>query len=397
MSPGSPPGGVDPSALLGTESSASGSSPGVCHIASGDLWAGAEAQVAALLQGLKGAGRFRLSALIRNPGRLAEELRNCGIDTTIIPENEKGLVATCREAARFLRGKNIQILHSHRYKENLLAGALALRGRIPCVVQTLHGMPEPHKGLRQWLIRSIDRTVSRFTVDRVISVSPEMTQRLRGTIAPHKLVTIINGIDPARVRSGLSATEAKTRLGISADCSVLGVAGRLEPIKRLDIFLSAAARIAATTPRATFVVAGDGRERARLENLAGALGIRNQVLFLGHRNDIYDVLRAFDILVLCSDHEGLPMVLLEALALGVVVVARAVGGIPEVVRHGETGILVKSDDPAALAAACLKVLADPPLRRRLSEAGARSVADRFSLERMVAQVSELYCTLVESE
>jgi glycosyltransferase involved in cell wall biosynthesis len=370
----------------------------VCHIASGDRWAGAEAQVAALLQGLKDTGRFRLSAIILNPGRLADVLRNCGVDTAIIPESEKGFVATCREAARFIGGKNIQILHSHRYKENLLAGVVAKWGRIPCVVQTLHGLPEPQTGLRQWrqgLIRSIDRIVSRFMVDRVISVSPEMTQRLRGTIPPHKLVTITNGIDPTRVRSGLSAVEAKTRLGISPDCPVLGVAGRLEPIKRLDIFLSAAARIAATTPRATFVVAGDGRERARLENLVEALGIRNKVLFLGHRNDIYDVLRALDILVLCSDHEGLPMILLEALALGVVVVAREVGGIPEVIRHGETGILVKSDEPAALAAACIEVLANPPLRRRLGEAGARSVVDRFSLEGMVAQVSDLYGTLVE--
>jgi len=143
------------------------------------------------------------------------------------------------------------------------------------------------------------------------------------------------------------------------------------------------------------LIAGEGREANNLKLLAESLGIGEHVLFLGHRDDIYDVLRAFDILVMCSDHEGLPMVLLEALALGLVVVAREVGGIPEVIQDGENGILVKSDHPSALAAACLEVLADAERRCRLVDSGPQSVAKGFSAERMAAQVAQLYRSLME--
>jgi len=370
----------------------------VCHIASGDRWAGAEAQIAMLLGRLSRQPALDLCAIFLNPGRLAEAVRSFGVETRIIPEIQRGLLAIAREATEFLRVRNVQILHSHRYKENLLAGLLARRCRIPFVVETLHGLPEPQTGLksfRQRLIHQLDRWVARLAADRVISVSPEMTQNLRGQLPPHKLVTIINGIDLGSVRSKLSAAEAKARLGIPSHHRVLGVAGRLEPIKRLDIFLHAAARLSAANAPYSFVIAGEGRERVRLKQLAGKLGIGGQVLFLGQRDDIYDVLRAFDILVICSDHEGLPMVLLEALALGLVVVARDVGGVPEVIRDGENGILVSSDDPTVLASACLEVLADSSRSRRLAESGPKSVAEKFTIDRTATQVAELYRSLVE--
>jgi glycosyltransferase involved in cell wall biosynthesis len=135
---------------------------------------------------------------------------------------------------------------------------------------------------------------------------------------------------------------------------------------------------------------GDGSERPRLEKMAAGLGLQDRVLFLGHRDDIYDVLRALDVFVMCSDHEGLPMALLEALHLQIAVVARRVGGVAEVIQDGMSGLLVDSAEPRALADACVRLLEDSNLRRRLAWSGQSRVAERFSAERTAADVADLY-------
>lgn len=370
----------------------------VCHVASGDRWAGAEVQIATLLKFLAREERLQLSAILLNRGRLAEAIESYGIPVTVIPEEEHNFFGIARRASGFLRERKVQILHSHRYKENLLAVLLARRCHVPHIVRTQHGLPEPLRGLRafkQGFIQTLDRFLARHATDRVISVSSEMTRHLTRRLNPPKVVTIPNGIDLEGVHSALTQEEAKERLGIEPSCPVVGTVGRLEPVKRLDIFLRAAAALAAQCPDARFVIAGEGREEARLKALAGELGIESQVLFLGHRDDIYDVLRAFDILVLSSDREGLPMVLLEALCLGVVVVARGVGGIPEVIQNGVNGILVDSSDPRSLAEACVQVFADRARSQCLAEAGIKSVTDGYGAARAADQLTRLYFSLCE--
>ncbi len=397
MSPGNLPGAVNSENRTGQERTNSESRTAVCHIVSGDRWAGAEVQVAALLKYLKRETNLSLSAMVLNPGRLADEIQGCGIETRVISESEHGFRAIARYAREYLRDRNIQILHSHRYKENLLAALLAWRLDIPHVVRTQHGLPEPQTGMRrlkQGLILGVDRLVARRATDRVISVSSEMSRQLALRIDPRRIVTIPNGIDLEVVRSRFAAREAKERLGIPAESPVIGTAGRLEPVKRLDIFLRAAAAIRGERPATRFVIAGEGREAAHLKALAESLGIAENVQFLGHRDDIHDVVRAFDLLVLSSDHEGLPMILLEALCLGVAVVARAVGGIPDVIQDGVNGLLVDSADPRSLAQACLRALSDRALCERLAEAGARLVAGNFAASATARQVAQLYSSLL---
>jgi glycosyltransferase involved in cell wall biosynthesis len=369
----------------------------VCHVASGDRWAGAEVQIATLMKAQARRGEFGLLALLLNEGRLAEEIRSCGIPLKVIPESTNGFWGILKEAERFLNGKGVQILHSHRYKENLLAALLARRCNVSVLVRTQHGLPEAFHGLRSikhQFLQRLDALVARRATDRIISVSPDMTRRLSAWLKPEKIVTIPNGINFEEVHSTLTVEEAKERLGIPRDCHVLGTAGRLEPVKRLDIFLAAAQQIALRLSQTRFLIAGDGSHEVKLRAQAQAQEIRDKVLFLGHRNDIYDVLRAFDLLVLSSDHEGLPMVLLEALGLGVPVVARSVGGVPEVVQDGVNGLLVDSAEPGALAEACERVLGDNALRRRLGEAARPSIIERFSVANSAARVAELYRSLL---
>lgn len=369
----------------------------VCHVASGDLWAGAEAQLAALLHALARRHDLHVVVILLNEGRLAEEARRSGAEVKVIDESEHTFLEIVGEATTYIRARSIQVLHSHRYKENLLAALLARRCHVPFVVRTEHGKLEPFKGFKQFkqrALRQVDRLVGSYATDRVISVSAELQPQLARYVNPRRIKIIWNGLDTENVRSDLSALEAKRRLNIPDHCPVLGYAGRLVPIKRLDLFLAAAKEMAGRTPDARFVVVGDGGERPRLEERAQALGLEHRVLFLGHRDDIYDVLRALDVFVLCSDHEGLPMVLLEALHMGVAVVARQVGGIPEVIEDGVSGSLVPSADPLALADACVRLLEDNNLRRRLVQGGQSRVAERFSAERTAADVADLYSRCV---
>jgi glycosyltransferase involved in cell wall biosynthesis len=372
--------------------------PLVCHVASGDLWAGAESQLASLLQGLARESEFRLCAILFNEGRLADEARQCGVDVMVIPESTTGFWEAVRRASGYLGKKETRIIHSHGYKSNLLAKLVARRCHIPVVVRTQHGMPEPFQGIRglkQGVLQLADRAIARWGTDGVIAVSEEMRVRLASSVGSGKVTTVPNGIDASAVISPWSSEESKERLGLPRDCPTVGAAGRLEPIKRLDLFLRMAAQISEREPRCRFVIAGTGSQESNLRALASSLGLAKKVLFLGHRSDVWDVMRALDIFVFSSDHEGLPMVLLEALALGVPVVARAVGGIAEVIEDGKSGILVPSAEPSGLAQACLVLLADQRHREELASTGAERVASVYSVERTAASVARFYAGLLQ--
>jgi glycosyltransferase involved in cell wall biosynthesis len=364
------------------------------------LWAGAEVNTTTLLKSLARKPELQLSAILLNESEMARRLRTYGIDVRVIPESEHSFLGIFNEAARFLRSKSVRILHSHRYKENLLSILLTWRCSIPYFVCTRHGAPEPFRGWRQvkhTTIAFLDRWVTRCFADRVISLSDELRAGLLRNLPAYKVVTVRTGIDTEQVRSALTKTEAKRRLGIADNSKVVGYVGRLVPIKRLDIFLAAAKQIAEEDSAVVFVIAGDGPEEARLKARARELDLGDQVYFLGFRQQIYDVMRAFDIFVLCSDHEGSPRSILEALYLGVPVVARAVGGIPEVVEDGVTGVLVDSPQPWALSRACGALLKDETKLQRMGAIGGAEVDRSWSVERTASQMIEVYHSLDEPE
>ncbi len=368
----------------------------VCHVLSGDRWAGAEVQAATLIRALC-RGDLRVSAIVLNEGRLAGELRQAGAVVKVIPEERNSFSRILAEGVPFVVQQRVQILHSHRYKENLLSHLLALRCRVPFKVQTKHGMPEPFTGLkslRQLFLQQLDSWSGRFGADAVIAVSDEMAPPLRRAYGSRKVVTIRNGIDTANVVSRFSREEAKARIGCTS-ASVVGIVGRLEPIKRVDLFLQMARIVADQVPDAQFVVAGEGSLRQSLICSAREAGLESNVQFIGHREDIHDVFRALDVLVMCSDHEGLPMVLLEAMWLGVPVVGRAVGGIQEVLENGRNGLTVPSADPGELASACLSLLGDRSLANRLCRNAVQAIQQEFSVERNAGATLRLYDELCE--
>jgi glycosyltransferase involved in cell wall biosynthesis len=171
---------------------------------------------------------------------------------------------------------------------------------------------------------------------------------------------------------------------------VIGIVGRLEPVKRVDLFLQMARVVADQVPSVQFVIVGEGSLRQSLICSAHQLRLEANVLFLGHREDVHDVLRALDVLVMCSEHEGLPMVLLEAMWLSVSVVGREVSGIREVLESGRNGLSVPSANPEDLAAACLRLLHDRLLSEGLCRSAAKAVEREFSVERNAGAILRLY-------
>lgn len=315
------------------------------------------------------------------------------IPTRIVPPLPLGTRGAVRlpPFAQRVRSERPDIFHAH------LTGPLACKygiigaklARVPAVVATQHlFFAFPYT-----LSARVQQRLVVAAVDRYIAVSDDVGEQLHRTfrVPRRKIQTIHNGIpahpSPHRVEAALRASLTRGQ-----ERPLVLVAARLSHQKGIAGLLRAAARV----PGAVFVVAGDGPERVRLEAQADDLGVRERTVFLGHREDIPDLLAVCDLFVLPSLFEGLPLSVLEAMQAGKPVVATAIGGTSEAVVPGETGFLVPPGDPVALADAILTVLSDAALAHRLGAAGKARVGRCFSLETMAKRTMEAYDALLDA-
>jgi glycosyltransferase involved in cell wall biosynthesis len=220
-------------------------------------------------------------------------------------------------------------------------------------------------------------------------VSSELADYLAPSFGRRKITVIPNGIDLRQATSARSRAEAKAWLGIDPCVPVICSVARLSRVKRHDLFLQTALHILRDHPHAQFLIAGSGPLQAQISKMVHTFGLNDNVRMMGDRPDIYDVLAACDILLITSDNEGMPMVVLEAMALGTVVVSRGIGGIPEVIGRS-SGVLVNSSDPAVLAEACSKVLGDNAWHKRLVQSARETVTQTYTAEVMASQTVQLY-------
>ena len=234
-----------------------------------------------------------------------------------------------------------------------------------------------------------ERALARLT-DAVVADSEKVRRGLIAQGLPaHRIRTIVNGIDTERLgRDGLSGRK-RTELALYGT-SIIGTVGRLVPVKDQATLLAAFAAVREAFPGVTLVLVGDGPERSALECQAHALGIRPHVRFLGERTDVAELVHLFDVFVLSSVSEGMPLTVLEAMAAGRPVVATNVGGLPEVVEHGATGLLVPAGDPRAMAEAIAKLLREPGVRARMGEAGRQRARSLFDVQHMVQAYETAY-------
>lgn len=360
----------------------------VCHVFSGDLWAGAEVVIFNLLERLRHDPGLRVIAVALNEGVLTERLREAGVTTHVIPESRHGIFGIARRAARLLRPEGVTVLHGHRYKENLLAWLLARRLGVRELVTTIHGMPESpdNQGAAvqavSWM-RRLDLLLVNRCFSMTVAVSDEMKRALIGRY----------GFRDARVRvirNGGRFPAPAPATAPDLGTFHIGTVGRLVPIKGLDLFLEVAAELRRRTPQVRFSILGDGPLRDELGRQAVRLGIADCVEFLAPRPDPFGYYHSLDLYLNTSVHEGLPLSIVEAMACGKAIVSAAVGGIPEIVAHGEHGFLVEGRDPGRFAERCLTLMRDNRLRRAMGQDAAIAARSGLSAEAMARQYRRLY-------
>jgi glycosyltransferase involved in cell wall biosynthesis len=319
--------------------------------------------------------------------------RAMNVDLVDIPEvgplDPRTLVRLAREVEAF----RPDLLHAHDYKTNVLGLALGPMFGIP-VITTVHGYVTRGGRLEAYYL--LDRWALR-RMEHVVAVSEDLYQHLVDDLRlPRSKCSLIeNGIDTQQYCRRVPAAEAKQRLGLDPQRLVLGAVGRLSREKGFDLLLRAFHDLLRTGADAELLLAGDGAERASLAALAAELGIADRVHLLGYRADTMALYEAMDLFVLSSLREGLPNVLLEAMALEVPAVATRICGVPRLVEDGINGILIDPNSVESLTEAFRRLADDPATRTQLGRAGRATVETRFSFARRMAKIKALYDTLLD--
>jgi glycosyltransferase involved in cell wall biosynthesis len=346
-----------------------------------------------------GEGYRMLCAYLHPPGdpgfeQLRIKARQWQAPLIAIPDRGPWDWTVLPELLRLCRRERVAIWHGHDYKSNLLG--LLLRPFWPMrLVTTVHG----------W-VKHTRRTPLYYWIDRlclpryelVICVSPDLVeQALACGTPPGRCVLIENGIDTEVYRRRRDAAEAKRDFDVAPETFLIVSIGRLSEEKGFETLIRSVARLFREGKDVALRIAGEGDLQARLEALIAELGCAKQIRLLGYQADPQRLYEAADVFALASLREGLPNVLLEALAMGVPVVATRVAGIPRLIEDGHNGLLVDPGSETRLAEALDRLHADGELRERLRQAGRHTVETRYSFAERIRKISALYDELLQRE
>ena len=326
-----------------------------------------------------------------------------GIEPTILPtlgrevspgDDARALIALFRE----FRAWRPDLVETHTAKAGTLGRIAAVAARVPVRIHVFHGhVLRGYFGPRKTRVfLEIERALARAST-RLIALGDAQRHELLdlGIGTPETVLSIPLGFELGPFLESPPRGTLRRELGLSDQSPLIGILGRLAPIKRHDVFVRAAAQVARVRPDTHFVVIGEGETLAQTRHLAGDLAIAERVHFLGWRShaELPALLGDVDVLANTSDNEGMPVSLIEALAAGVPVVATAAGGTVSVIEDGVTGSLAPIGDAEAVARACLTLLGDPALRAQRAAAGRAAVASRFEVAGLVETMARTYTSL----
>jgi glycosyltransferase involved in cell wall biosynthesis len=363
----------------------------VLHLISSGGMYGAEAVILSLTRAMSEKGHSSELALFHSETQPNEELE-LAAERASLPCHR---IATSGPLDRtipaqlraLMKQTGADVLHTHGYKADVYAWTAFRSLPVAPLVSTCHNWIDTTRALR--IYGRLDRRVLRG-FGAVIAVSEDVASRLRASGIPGFRVHLVrNGIDipsPAGPIEMPPAAEVRDPMRPLT----VGLVARLSPEKGVDVFLRAAAQVKQQLPGIRFVVAGEGPDRPVLEQLIDTLGLQECVTLMGRVEDMPAFYASIDLLVCSSRTEGLPMALLEGMAVGLPVVATPVGEVPQLVLDGRSGCLVPVDDPAALAAAISSVLRDAGLRASMGLASRARVKESYSAQRMATAYVSVY-------
>jgi len=342
------------------------------------------------LLGLLGAldrGRWAPTLVAPADGAVAARARALGVPVRLIAlpmlrRPRLALLGSVAALQRLVRTTSAVLVHANGSRAMAYAGVAARLARRPVIWHVRIGERDP----------LLDRVLGRLA-DRVIVISQSVVRRFPRALA-RKVRVVPNGVDLERFAPRPPSARLRAALGIPDGTPAVVSVGRFVALKGYGHLLDAAAALDAERPGVHWILVGDGELRADLEARARSLGLAARVHFTGWRDDIPDLMALGDLLVLPSLAEPFGRVLIEAMAMARAVVATSAGGVPEIVVHGETGLLVPPADPRALAAAVRELLDDPGRAARLGVAGRRRAQAEFGLARHAAAVGALYDELL---
>ncbi|HEY2902830.1 MAG TPA: glycosyltransferase [Polyangia bacterium] len=359
----------------------------IAHVVSSLAIGGQEKMILDLAAGQSALGHQVMVVSLApgdDPGPLGPAFEEKGVAVRHAAKKSGVDVGLGVRLAALFRRQRCDVVHAHNRMALLYAAAPGkLAGAT--TVYTRHG-PGVGSGAQRWF----RRVAARF-LDAYVAVSPEMLalSRQQGDCDEKKLSAINNGVDLRRFHPDADArSRARAALGIPQTAWVIGTVGRLAPEKAYDRLIAAAAPLLGDEAR--LVIVGDGAEAARLRAAIVEARVEPFVHLTGKRDDVAHLLCAFDVFALSSKMEGLPLVILEAMATELPIVSTAVGGIPGAVADGETGLLSPPGDAPALRERLLALADDRPRARRLGQRGRQIALDRYSGERMVNDYLALY-------
>jgi glycosyltransferase involved in cell wall biosynthesis len=328
-----------------------------------------------------------------DPGYADIELKAARYNAPLVSIPDRGPtdVSVVSALLKVCREHKVAIWHGHDYKTNALGLALRPFHKMK-LVTTVHGWV--HHTSRTPLYYKIDRfCLKRY--ERVYCVSPDLVDACRAAgVKERKLLLLENGIDTAEYTRRCGVSEAKAELHLPADQLHVGAVGRLEPEKAFDLLIRAVHQLNAAGVGCRLTVVGEGHDRPRLEALVAELGMADRVSLPGWRSDVRRWFEAMDVFALSSRREGLPNVLLEAMALGVPCVATNIAGIPRLIADGDSGRLVPPDDLPALVAALTEVLTNEATREKYRTAGRSTIETRYSFAARMRTLAAEYNRLL---
>ncbi len=353
----------------------------ILHTEWSDDLGGQEKRVLAEAAGLSERKHY-VAVMCREHAKIKAEVIRLGIDVHTLPMRRPYDLPSILGMIKFLKAGNFDIVNTHSGVDSWIGGIAARISGVRILVRTRHlNIP-----LRRGLLNFVH-----YLPDMYITCGENMRETLtrRCGFPADKVVSIPTGVSPAffRVRRNPGA---RIKYGLDKDSIVIANVGILRSVKGHEVTLRAVKGVTDAFPGAKFLIVGDGPRRKALESLVNTLKISEHVIFTGFIEDIPEVFSFTDVAVLSSWSEGLPQSILQAMAAGVPVVATEVGGVPEVIKHEKTGILVAPGDHEALATGVIRILENPLLLSRMTERAKDTAEKEHSEGHMLDRIENLY-------